>query len=322
MPPVQLTYVRGPGAEACPGVEVLRQAVLKEMGHDPFEPSAARHLRVSIERRAGAYEVEMEMRDEADQRLWRVSGMRSRSACRTLVEAVALAVVIRIDPLPEQKPPPVCPPPPAPQSISSVAVPHDARPAVTPAPAVRPEPAWPLVMLGGGPLLVFEAPFSVAPGLALFGGVRWPHVSLALEARAVLPGTRDNQLQRIQTSQLAAVLAACAHVGVFFGCGLGEAGGLHPSGPDAPARVVVLGLLGAGVRAGVEWQLPRRLVLRLHADLMGTLSHEHVSSFPYDWNVPEAVGLLGVDLGVLFVRASPPRDSGVPSTSSTKERTP
>src|SRR5262245_37959730 len=36
VPPVDLAYTRGRGAEACPGVEALRRAVLQEMGYDPF----------------------------------------------------------------------------------------------------------------------------------------------------------------------------------------------------------------------------------------------------------------------------------------------
>ena len=64
IPPVQLVYTLGPGAERCPGVEVLQAAVARRMGGDPFDPAAARRLEVTIARRDGELRVAMRLLDE------------------------------------------------------------------------------------------------------------------------------------------------------------------------------------------------------------------------------------------------------------------
>jgi hypothetical protein len=51
-PTARLDVERGPGAEVCPDADALRSAVAARIGRDPFDPDAARILRVRITRTA------------------------------------------------------------------------------------------------------------------------------------------------------------------------------------------------------------------------------------------------------------------------------
>jgi hypothetical protein len=325
VPPVHLVYVRSAGAGACPDVDGLRRAVLKEMGYDPFAdeaPAGAGVLRVTIERRTGQLEAAIEMRDAAGQVLWSVDGMRSRSDCRTLVEAVGLAIVIRIDPAPAPAPPPSCPGPPEIRATPARASPPAPAPAAPPvAPAVT-HPQLPLFLFGGGPLVAVEAPPAIAPGLAVVVEVRGALVALGVEARAVLPGAGGRQGQRIDAWSFAGTIAPCARLEPFFACGLIEGGSVVLTGPSAPAPTRALALAGVGFRAGFERRLSRRLALRTHADLLGTLTHEQaLLSSSFIWSAPEAVGVIGVEL-MIASRGLLSGGARVTSTSSTSEAAP
>src|SRR5262249_5596586 len=161
------------------------------------------------------------------QLLWESNGVRGWGDCTDIVKTAAVDIGAHLMADPETPPCPACPtcppvPPPTPRT----------PPVVTPEPA---DPSRPLVMLGGGVVLAFESPFSVAPGVSLVAGVRWPNVSLAVEPRVVFPGAGDTQGERVNMTSFAAVLAACVHHRLLFGCGLAEGGALHLSGADAPS---------------------------------------------------------------------------------------
>jgi hypothetical protein len=287
------------------------------MGSDPFDAAAVRRLEVTISRRDGELWVAMGLRGEDGALVWEESAIHTRGECGALVSALGLSIAIRLEPEPEPAQPcPVCPPPPPPPPA--------------PKPPPEPPPRVPALMLGGGPRLAIEtqspstggavgAPIAVAPGVALFAGVRWPVFSLAVETRLVLPGTRDDQLARIRPVSLAALVVPCTHYRWLFGCGLFAAGIAAPAGPDAPPRVRLFGQLGAGLRAGAEKRMGR-LLIRGHADFIGTFVQEYMRlAFPGEWNVPEVVGTLGVDVAVLFP-ASSGRSDRLVSTSSTPRK--
>ncbi len=307
-PPVQLAYTLGPGAGSCPGTDGLRQAVVDDLGYDPFQPVAPLRLSVHIERRGGELVVETELRDETGQLLWESKTVRSRGDCKELVKTAGVDIGVRLTPDPEPPPCPVCLRLPAPPVV-------EPRPEPSSAPPESGAPKGPLWMVGGGALVAFESPTVVAPGVSLLAGVRWPNVSLSLEPRVVFPGVGNRQGVRIDTTSLVGVVAACGHFGVFFGCGLAEGGATFLSGADAPVRA--LSIVGVGIRAGVEWKLSPRLVLRSHADAFGTLAPQTVSvgapGVVAIWHAPDVVGVIGLVLAVL----PPPSRAGanrVPST--------
>src|SRR5262249_30507613 len=137
--------------------------------------------------------------------VWEERTLRTRSDCGTLVRALGLSLAIRLEPEPDPPPCPSCPacPSPAPPSPPAPAPPPHRAQAAAPASA----PAGPVPLVGGGALAAVLYPLGIAAGVEVFGGLRWPHASLALEARAVLPGVGDTQGLRIKTSSFGAVLA-------------------------------------------------------------------------------------------------------------------
>src|SRR6185312_13156223 len=93
-------------------------------------------------------------------------------------------------------------------------------PAEAAKPAVAASP--PIVRVGGGAFAAVASPPAIAPGIALVAEVRGSLGSIALEARAVLPGAGGRQGQRVDATQVAGVVAPCAAFGPIVGCALAE----------------------------------------------------------------------------------------------------
>jgi hypothetical protein len=276
--PVQLVYTLGKGAGSCPDVETLRRNVVREMGYDPFLPDAVPRLAVMVERRAGEFWVAMSLRNEAGEIEWNMTTMHSSGPCRELVDALGMSIAIRLEPDPARSSracpalpaPPVPPAAPAPKCppVEEVA---PAKPVDAVADAV---PYRPLIFVGAGPLLAVQVPFAVSPGGTLFVGLRWPHVSIAVEGTGVLPYTAGTDNQRVNTSSLTLGGALCGHFGILFGCGIIDGGGLWwialPGMP--PAKSLPWALVNAGVRVGVKVSVTRIFELLPYADAVGTLT--------------------------------------------------
>jgi hypothetical protein len=280
--PIQLTYTRTAAASACPDAGSLRSAVLKEMGYDPFDPSAERKLEVSIDRRAGKYVVTMEMRDEAGQVVWN-DDLKSRESCRTLVDAAGLAIVITIDPPQDPEPCPVCPapvpspppappsPPPAPPAIEVLkAPPPILAPPPPPAPDAPPKPV--VFRLGAAFWLDYATVPRIAPGIALSGGVRHDWWSATLEARWDPPASQPFPYSQVDTARLTAGGVLCGHHAWFAHCLVAEVGDMQV-GANAP-RFQSLSrwytTLGTRVTAELAVQ-PRRLFLQVGVDVLASI---------------------------------------------------
>jgi hypothetical protein len=283
--PVELTFARGAGAAACPDVEALRQAVVKELKYDPFvsstasPPSAAgvtQRLKVSIDRREGELAVDIELRDGAGHLLWDVRDRRSRSDCHTLVDTLGLSIAIRLDPEPESPACPVCAPPP-PQAAPGGP------------PEEHPEPARPRVLLGGGPLLGFTLFFVVSPGFSLFAGARWTHFSLAAEGRAFLIGRGEQESgTHFEITSYSGIVTPCAHLALVFGCGVVELGALRFDGAVSSKAVSPSFFANVGIRAGVELPLSEHFRMRGYADVLGSIAPA---------TSPVSTGTMSVPLG-------------------------
>jgi hypothetical protein len=291
---IELVYTRGPGAEACPDEQGFHGAVLRQMGYDPFEAGAPLRLTATIARRRGELAATMELRDAGGKLIWENGKLSDPGDCQTLVRAMGVVLAIQLDPEPAPAPAPAagppCPPAEAPKTPKTPV--EEAPKAVEPpAPAVARRPD---VLLGLGLLLGIEVPAAVAPGVSIFGAVRWPNASIALEGRAVFPGEGRDQGSNIKTSSFAAVVAPCGHWRFLFGCGLLAVGGLRLSGPDAPAQLKSWPVVAPGIRAGAEGRLSPRLLLRGYADLFGNMTHLSVPVPGRQvWTAPELGGLVG-----------------------------
>jgi hypothetical protein len=318
VPPIQLVYTRGAGAAGCPDAGSLRSAVFKEMGYDPFDPSAARRLDVSIERRAGQYVVTMEMRDDAGQIVW-TDDIASRESCRTLVEAAGLAIVIRIDVQPEPEPCPVCPapspPPPAPPSPVPAEVPPPSPPPPAsaaevppPSPSPEPPPAPPkpiVVRLGGAVWGEYGALPHLTPGIALSGGVRHDWFSGALEGRWDPPAGLSFPFYAVSLTRFTLGAVLCGHHAWFAQCLVAEAGAVQSLGNHGTfdSQLVVYTAFGTRLVAEIPMLRPG-LFLQLGADFLGTALPNSFSSISGPGaQVPRVAGGLGV--GLLYTIEKP-----------------
>lgn len=148
---VRLSWVRGPGAEACSSEAALAGRVAARLGRDPFSDRAARSIEGLVVRKDDRFSARIYVRDDKGALL----GVRelddASPTCSALDEAVTLAVALAIDPEAALQPPPptpVEPPPPAapPAAPSAPSIAPAALPSIAPAapsiaPAARPAPS-------------------------------------------------------------------------------------------------------------------------------------------------------------------------------------
>jgi hypothetical protein len=300
---VRLVYSLGPGAERCPGQEVIEQQVRSRLGYEPFAADATRAVTASIARaRKGsrALRARVELREKAD----KVDGVRAE-----LAAAVAFAISIAIDPLSGTRPPasasaaPVSsatvpppapsastsvtpassasallPPPAPPTSASAPAGEASSRPAAPPAPtAVPPAPeSRPGVLLqaGVGGFVASGTEPALGGGLLLSLGARLGAGSIGVEGRFQAPASIEvDPGKRVSASLLSALLVPCAHAGPLMVCAIGAIGSLRGSsqGVDEAKKGSSL-VAAAGGRVGVEAALPAPLSVRFFGEVLANLS--------------------------------------------------
>lgn len=260
-PSAKLVYVRGAGAELCPGEADLRKAVAARLGYDPFFISAQKTVVAQVARAVGGFRGRVQIVGDDGN----VRGEREISTkgddCGEVVTAIALAVSIALDDLDEAPPtaaepsnpaPPVAPPvdtslpAPAPRSLPAVAPP----PAPSP-PASASTPAD--FRLSLGPTLSFGT--APAPAFGGSGAARLNYGSFGarLDFRGELSASGAAPVGRVETSTVAASLSGCIRATTPFAC-LGAGLGSLSSETKGIARPATdSGLLGFGVaRLGAD----------------------------------------------------------------------
>ncbi len=96
-PTSRLVYSRSTDAASCPDEQVLRRAVAARVGYDPFFAWATRTIVAGITRRDVAFVATVDMVD--DQGVSHgARELRTTGECGELLDAVALAIAIAIDP--------------------------------------------------------------------------------------------------------------------------------------------------------------------------------------------------------------------------------
>ena len=293
---VRLDYTRSPAVgEACPNEGELRGGVAAIMGYDPFNSAAAPLVRVAIARHGSTFVATLEHRDAAGRVLWSRPPL-AEPDCRKLVAAIGLLVTNEIDPAQghasRAAPPFSTVPPPVTEQPPSV------PPKVT--------SSRPRIRLGARAAVAFgSAPVATA-AFSADVGVGWEHFSISLEGRADVPVTAAVATgARLRTSLLGASLVPCGHYRWFAGCALFSVGALHAEGAGLahPAGGSAV-LLGAGVRAGLEWPLPFVPVLALRASADAVVNVHPINAARIDgrevWRTPPFAGLLGGGLVARF----------------------
>lgn len=215
----RLAYAHEPSIAGCPSDRELRDAVASRLGYDPFaaaKDDEPMQIVVQVRRRGAAVAGTLEImgprpgKKELDS---------PRGDCRELVDALAVAIALAIDPASSTRPPPPPPPPPAPP-------PPPPEPTRTPPPDRGPTPDEPAatraVVLAGISARLFanELP-SVAAGGAVHFGWRWKAFETRVEGFFTSIGStsREGAPGSVSASVLAASVLPCGHFGVAYGCG-------------------------------------------------------------------------------------------------------
>lgn len=299
----RLAYQVLPGAERCPGEAELRAAVGVRLGYDPFVPEASTEVAVRLEAHGRGIVGALEVRGPRP-------GQREIASpegdCREVVDSLATAIAIGLDPAsltrPVSTPPPPPPPadPPAPIPAPVIAPPPPA-PVPQPAPApTKPHERVHPTFGAAGALLLGELP-APAPAIDLSLGLRYRFFGAHLEG-SFATVTTEKGVGEVATSLLTVGVVPCAHVSVLFGCVALRLGALRGEGRgvDAPERAAV-GYGSAALRVGVHVPLYGPLFVRAYGELDAPLSRV---GFELDrtevWTTPTLAARFAVGAGLQF----------------------
>jgi hypothetical protein len=312
----QLVYARSTDAARCPDEGALREAVTARVGYDPFFPWAKRKVVAAITKRGRVFSASVELVDE-EGFTHGAQELSTQGECGELLDAVALAIAIAIDPrlLAAAAP-----------ATAPVASETPREPAATPPPEASPQPLAPVPASEVPPVdadreAPHEEPHSrrleasagvvastgVAPspsvGLALGTDVRWSRFSVGVEGRIDAPASRTAPSAGSVSSWLAfGAIVPCGHLGAFFACGLAEAGVMQASSSGVTFhRATSLAWLAAGGRVGAFVPLGQDVLLRMRGDLVADLDPAILNLNGVGaWSAPRVAASLGVDAVVRF----------------------
>lgn len=303
-----LDYRVAASAPGCPTREELGDAVAARLGYDPFDDGASRSAtppqRVSVEVAfaKGTYTGKLVL-----------GGTRALTStnCRELVDSLAVAVALGLDPESALRPPPTAAPtastvaPPAP----SVSSPGPAMPppaASTAPPTAQPaQPASPFAARTWlGPLASVGDTPSPTLGLGLGGEVQvLTHLAFEGEVSSTLPssvriGRGGRGTGYGSVTQL--VLAACIPFAPLSLCATGSAGFFYADAGDVDVARAELTSYGAvGLRASFRLALSSRLFLRAQLDGQAPIARTELRIDGASlWETSPVVGRLGLALGL------------------------
>lgn len=305
-PTSKLAYVRGPGAETCPGEPELRAAVARRIGYDPFFPQADRTVVAQVEHTASGFRALVRIVDGGGTLLGERS-LASLSSCNELVQNLALTISVAIDDLDAATAPPApsepAPAPPAEPARAPAVAPPRALPVPPPSPRPRPRTLHLRAALGavGGLASAPTASIGIVPAVALRGS--WWQVGA--EARFDAPSSADlpgggSFSTRLQLG----ALVPCVHsAGSFavYGCAMVAAGSFRAAGDRVTQPGASSALYGAvGARVGAEIVLAGRLGAYLQLDGAAPTARHHLELDGSSvYTLPAAWVALGLGLSLV-----------------------
>lgn len=262
-PSSKLVYIRGAGADACPGEDDLRKAVAARLGYDPFFPSAQKTVVAEVARTPSGYRGKVQIVGDSGA----LRGARELATkgddCAELVSTMALAISIAIDDLDaeERARAPEAPDEPAPPASAEVApvlleaAPAETRPPEAPkkAPAIRGDfgaSVGPTASFGVAPAPAVGASLAAVLGYGRFAVRGSFRADLAASAAFAPVG-------RVSGHSFVGTLEGCVRSELPFVCaggGLGsiatETSGITRGASDDGLLAIVVGTVGARVRLG------------------------------------------------------------------------
>jgi len=315
---VSLVLERGAGTESCPGEEDLRAAVAERLGFDPFSQGAAREIRCTVRRSEGAFRARIEVVALGAAATGGRDLISHRGDCQELAEAVALTIVIAINPLIAARPPPAMTVAPTPEPVAAPAGAEPPRPPATiPPPPAAPPPAVSTVArpaaapqrapsyelrFGADVALAVGLGPSAAPAVGLDGQVRRRALSLDVGARLFGQSSVTAGMGSAAVSLWSASVGACIHRGVLAACAVGSAGQFSAKGSGfATVRDSIAPYLAVGGRGVAEIPIGDRLRLRWTVEVAAPLVTVHVTVDDNDvWTSPSLNALSSLGLGLVF----------------------
>lgn len=256
----ELVYIKGESASQCPDQTVFARNVATRLGYDPFsratEAGSPSILRIVAYKTSSGFTATMTIVDATG----KVTGDRTfvtdSQDCGELMESIALAASIALDPLRFGASGP----------NDSPSAPPSSRPKSEP---VAPPPSAPVFVSAG---LGLDVTHGGTPGWALSPSVwldvRRGPISLAIEGMTTLPTSVSHREQgSVTASQLGGAILPCVHFDPFVGCGKFGVGALLGSGGevDAPDSETTP-FATAGARLGIQTPIYKQLRLGAHVD--------------------------------------------------------
>jgi hypothetical protein len=318
-PTGRLVYSRAPGAESCPDEAMLRRSVAARVGYDPFFPWAKRTVVANLARRSRDFVAIVSLVDEqgvahGDREL------RTSGDCAELLDAMALAIAIAIDPEILTRPAPSSPLADGsePSGVAHGVVGEPVAPPAAVTPSVFVSPARPDVPTSSQPPPAtrpanFEATLGalvssgsapdLAAGLSAGAQVRWRHVSVGVEGQVEAPASRSVQGGGdVSAWPVLGAIVPCAYFGAFLACAVAQGGALRVSSGGVPdQRATWTALWQAGARAGVLIAVGESVSLRVRSDLLVNLDRARLGLRGAQvWTAPSLDGSLGIDAVVRF----------------------
>jgi hypothetical protein len=313
-PTTRLVYGRGPGAEQCPGAEVIREAVKLRLGYDPFFSNADKTIVARITRDGDRLRGQVLLVDERGLELGLREFNEEIGRCQSLIQALALSISIAVDPNSAQTyssgPPDEASAEPEARQSEDEADLHSAqKPAALPhaeasARRSRPPPAprsirWSLGLTTVG---VFASLPETTFGGQLGASGRIGAFAVSLEGQANAPITHSFE-PGVTLSAWSASLHAlpCLHWGPGFGCAIAsiERTQMKRNG-DPDIRESRLSFQ-AGGRLGVGLALSELIELIGQGDVLVSAAPVRVTSEGRElWHADTVVAQVGVGVAMHF----------------------
>jgi hypothetical protein len=298
----RFVYVRGAGAEACPGEVDLRLWVMARLGYDPFSPQASRAVIARVEAREHQLFSSVEVADPEGLSTGRRELSSKNESCQELARAMALSISLAIDPERASTPqtaPVAAPPPPA------APAPPPVLPARAPEPPVPKQRVTPSHAFVSGAL---ETGVGQLPGVALGAalGVGWRSrvASFALEGRGAFSlGDYLTPRGRLTGSLLLGGIAGCAHLGAIGVCAVGYVGQQRLGTQDVAQPNTSSALsVEFGPRVTLELPLARRLPLTMAVEaVLNATRNRALLTGREVWKAPIVGAALSVGVSAHFL---------------------
>jgi hypothetical protein len=294
----ELRYVRDLNAESCADQHELESKVSTRLGYVPFREGATLIVTARISRNGSGFKALL----SSDDLVSHIRGAReiqsAASDCGELLESVALAISVAIDPLTLSRPP-------APVVIHEVApfpvaapVPPTPAPQTRIAPVTEPPSSTPTMLEAsfGAVTSVGAAP-APSFGVVAAVGLRRRIASLAVEGRADAPSsTNDVGGRRVSSNLVVGSLVPCVRPGAFSACANVSLGVLNGagSGVDLSSPKTTF-YAAAGPRGGVEWAPFKGLAFGAYAEVLAVLTRTDLRlNNQIVWTTPPFAGGLGL----------------------------